>query len=109
MAIRSVELVAPDGRAVQPDPRRAGIGLTAWFERGSWTWWQFIGDDQPVTGSQRGDIVLSGDVCRVTPMSIIPRASRAAPICPAFTPRKSLMRLPPLSLSSALRSTQDQR
>jgi len=56
-----VELVAPVRRGGQPEPAARRDLLDRVLERGSRNVVAFIGDDQPVAGGQRGDVVLASE------------------------------------------------
>ena len=56
-----VELVAPVRRGGQPEPAARRDLLDRVLERGGRNVVAFIGDNQPVTGGQRGDVVLAGE------------------------------------------------
>ena len=56
-----VELVAPVWGGGKPEPAACRDLLDRVLECGSRNVVTFIGDDQPVTGGQRGDVVLAGE------------------------------------------------
>ena len=96
-----VELVSPVRGGGQAKPAPDRDLLDGVREGGSWHVVALVGDYQPVSGGETGDIVRRARVCKVT-TSMVPRSFTRPPSCPALTPHQE-----DVSISTA--SPQDNR
>ncbi len=103
-----VELVAPVRRGGQPEPAACRDLLDRVLERGSWNMVAFIGDDEPVTGRQRGAIVSAGKGLQGDDVDGPAELCAAAAKLPCFHAEELTDAATPL-VSQRLAVNQDQR
>src|SRR6185312_15605544 len=105
---QAVELVAPVWRGGEPEPAARWDLLDRVVECGSRNVVAFVGDDQPVTGGQRGDVVLAGERLQGDDVDNPAELRAAAAKLPGLHAEELTDAAPPL-VSQCLAVHQDQR
>ena len=106
--IKVVELVAPVGGGGQPEPPPSGDLPDGVLERGGRDVVALIGDDQPIPGGQRRDVVAAGQGLQGDDVDSSAELGPAAAELPGFHAEELADPRPPL-VGQALTVDQDER